>query len=120
MSVWNSEMKRSVSALQLTEVCWSVSSGRAARRETRLRGAPDDLVVHVREVAHVGDVVAAGAQRAQQRVEGYVHARVADVAVVVHGDAADVHAHAVALVWTRRENLLLPAQRVVQLQRRRV
>lgn len=41
-----------------------------------------------------------------------------DVAVVVNRNAANVHAHSVALVRPRPERLLLPPQRVVQVQRR--
>jgi hypothetical protein len=55
-------------------------------------GAVDDLVVDVRVVAHVGDLEAARLQVAVDHVEDHVGAGVPDVAVVVDGDAADVHA----------------------------
>ena len=66
--------------------------GELARRLAILGGAPDDLVVYVGDVAHVGEAVAAMAQIAAHDVEHEQHARVADVHVVVHREAAHVHA----------------------------
>ncbi len=66
-----------------------------------LRRATDDLVVDVGDVADIGDVVAAVAQPALHQVEGHQHAAVADVAVVVNGDAADIHAHPRRARWVR-------------------
>ena len=54
--------------------------------------ATDDLVVDVRDVAHVGDIQPAGEQPAAHHVKNDHHAAVAEVAIVVHCDAADIHA----------------------------
>jgi hypothetical protein len=67
--------------------------GELANRDTTLDGAADDLVVDVRDVAHIGDLPATGAQPALHDIEGHHHAGVADVAEVVDGHAAHVHAH---------------------------
>ena len=53
--------------------------------------ARNDLVVDVGEVPAVGDVVAEAHEGPVEDVEGHVDARMADVAVVVHGNSADVH-----------------------------
>ncbi len=74
----------------------------------------DDLVVNVGDVAHIGQLIAAVAQPARDQVEGDHAAPVAQMAVVVHGHAAHVHAHLVAV--QRRENLFALAQRVVDVQ----
>ena len=54
--------------------------------------ATDDLVVDVRDVAHVGDIQPTGEQPAAHHVENDHHAAVPKVAIVVHCDAADIHA----------------------------
>ena len=63
-------------------------------RDAALRRAADDFVVHVGDVAHEGHLVARRLKPAANDVESDERAAVADVAVVVNGDAADVHAHA--------------------------
>ena len=55
--------------------------------------AADDLVLDVGDVAHEGDPVAAGAQPPLHDVKRHGRTRMADVAQVVHRDAAHVHAH---------------------------
>ena len=52
----------------------------------------DDLVVHVGDVLHEGDVEAPPGQIAADDVEADEGAGIADMDVVVHGGAADVHA----------------------------
>jgi hypothetical protein len=54
-----------------------------------------DLVVHVREVADIGDVILAVdvAEQAEQDVEDHDGPRVAEVRAVVDGGAADIHPH---------------------------
>ena len=52
----------------------------------------EDLVVDVGDVAHVGDLVAAAAQPADQGVEGDGGAQVADVRGALHGGATQVDA----------------------------
>ena len=76
--------------------------------------ALDDLVVDVGDVAHVGDREAARTQPAAHDVEHDHDARVPDVAVVVDGHAAHVHAHLARL--DGYEILLLARERVVDLQ----
>ena len=77
-------------------------------------GAGDDFVVDVGDVAHVMQLIAQRAQVAGDGVENDHHARMADVAVVVHGHAADVHADFACV--QRAEEFFLPAQAVVKLQ----
>ena len=79
-----------------------------------LDGALDDLVVDVGDVAHIGQVIAAETQPAGHQVEGNHAAAVADVAVVVHGHAAHVHAHLVAI--QRLEDFFALGERVVDRQ----
>jgi len=59
--------------------------------------AVDDLVVDVGDVAHVGHAQTAVPQVAADHVEHHQHACVADVEIVVHRDAAAVHAHVTRL-----------------------
>ncbi|MCY1535401.1 hypothetical protein D9M68_708030 [compost metagenome] len=80
-----------------------------------LVGATDDLVVDIGDVAHVGEVIAAMAQPARHHVEGHHHPRMADMAEVIDGHAADIHAHLVA--DQRLQGLLGLAQGVVDRQR---
>ena len=56
-----------------------------------LIGAADDLVVHVGKVADKGHIQSQGAQVAHQHVEDQGGTGMADVAVVIGGDAADIH-----------------------------
>ena len=62
-----------------------------------LRGPLDDLVVDIGDVADERDLVALRPQIPLHQVEHRQHARMADVEVVVHGDAAHVHAHFVVV-----------------------
>ena len=75
--------------------------------------ARDDLIVDVGEVAAIRHVVALAHELAVEHVEGDVHARVADVAVVVDGNAAHVHGN-LTVVASRHEGLLLARHGVVQ------
>ena len=74
----------------------------------------DDLVVDVRDVADVGDTISAAAQIALHEVEDREHARVAQVDVVVDGDAADVHTNFAGN--QRLERLLDPGQGVMDFE----
>ncbi len=88
--------------------------GQGVDRLAVLLRAADDLVVDIRDIAHVGDAVAAGAQPAPHHVERHHHPGVAEVAVVVDGHAADVHAN---FARTQRNEFLLgAAEAVVDLQ----
>ena len=88
--------------------------GQLADRFAVLERTADDPVVDVGDVAHVGDAIAARAQPALHDIEDHQHARMAEVQVVVHRHAADVHAHLAGP--QRNEFLLGPAQGVVDLQ----
>jgi len=88
--------------------------GQLADRLATLGGAADDLVVDVRDVPHISDAVAACAQPAAHYVEHHQHARVAEMAVVVDGHAADVHARLAGALGD--EVLLGPAEAVEDLQ----
>ncbi|MCY1234348.1 hypothetical protein D9M72_469290 [compost metagenome] len=80
-----------------------------------LGGAADDLVVDIRDVLHICHLVAGGTQPAMHHVEHHHHARVANVAVVVHRHAADIHADLAG--FDGHEWLLLTRERVVDVQR---
>ena len=67
--------------------------GQAADGFTVFHGALDDLVVNIRDIAHIGHTVAAGAQPALHHVERHHGTGVAQMAEVVHGHAAHIHAH---------------------------
>ena len=77
-------------------------------------GLGEDLVVDVGDVADVGDLVAAAAQPADQRVEGHGGAQVADVRGALHGGAAQVDADLAG--GDRVEGLDAGALGVVQVQ----
>lgn len=79
-----------------------------------LVGPADDLVVDVGDVTHIGHVIAALAQPAGDDVEGNHHPGVTDMAEVIDGHAAHVHAH--AITFQRLERFLGLAQRVVDRQ----
>ncbi len=74
-------------------------------------GTPNDLVVDIGDVAHVSDLVAALTQPAGDHVEGHHHSCMADVAEVIDGHTAHIHAHLVA--FQRLEGFLGLAQGVV-------
>ena len=76
----------------------------------------DDLVVHIGDVADIGDVIVAigPAQQAEQRIEHDDGPRIADMGEVVHRRPADIETHVIGI--ERREPLLLSRQRVVKHQ----
>ena len=81
-----------------------------------LIGAADDLVVHIREVADEGHVQALRAHVADQQVKDDGRAGMPDMAVVVGGDAADVHVH---LAGTQgSEGFLFTGKGIVELHGR--
>ena len=79
-----------------------------------VHGALDDFVVDVGDVAHVGHAVAAGAQPALHHIKRHHGAGMAQVAQVVHGHAADVHAHMAG--FERGKRFQCTRQRVVDTQ----
>ena len=81
------------------------------------RGVADDLVVDVGDVHDVLDLHAELAQEAAEDVDVEEGAEVADVAVVVDGGAAGVHAQGAAV--DGRKGFGLQAERVEEMQGRR-
>ncbi|RMW03599.1 hypothetical protein ALP03_05868 [Pseudomonas amygdali pv. tabaci] len=71
----------------------------------------DDLVVNIGDVAHISQLVTAEAQPASHQIERHHAAAMAQMAVVVHGHPADVHAHLVAI--QRFEYFFALGERVV-------
>ncbi len=78
------------------------------------RGVANDLVVNVGDVHHVADVVSALAKEAIEKIDGDKGAEVADVAVVVDGRAAGIHANAV--IVERMEVFDLSRKSVIEAQ----
>ena len=78
------------------------------------QGIADDLVVHVSDVHHMLEAVAAVAQPAPQDVLKSEGTQIADVNVVVHCRPAGVHADGIA--FQRSELLDLPGQCIVEAQ----
>ena len=76
--------------------------------------AADDLVFDVGDVAHVGHAQPAGAQPALHDVERHHRARMAQMAEVVDGHAAYIHADVTRLY--RRKRFQCTRQRVVDTQ----
>ena len=86
--------------------------GQRADSYAALNCTLDDLVINIGDVAHIGHGVTAGTQPALHHIKGHHHARMADVAQVIHRHAADVHTH---LARTQGHKCFaLPRQRVVQ------
>ena len=78
------------------------------------RGSFDDLVVHVREVSHVRDVIPVEPKIVPDDVEDERAPGMTKVRIVVHRDAASIHADGLRL--QRLKDLLLTGQRVVDFQ----
>jgi hypothetical protein len=79
-------------------------------------GTLDDLVVDVGDIADIGDLVGAvdALQGAVDHIEHHQDPGMAQMAVVVDGHAADIHAHVVGVDGA--EGLFLLAQAVIDLQ----
>jgi len=77
-------------------------------------GALDDLIIHVGDVAHEGQVIAQIAKVTCHHVEGDEGAAVTDMTQVVDGDSTHVHAHLSGL--QRFEFFFLACEGVVDLQ----
>ena len=81
-----------------------------------LFGRPvDDLVVDVGEIADIGHPQAAITEIADDHVEGEGGAGMADMAVIIGGDAADIEPDMARL--ERLERLFLPGEGVEDLDR---
>ena len=77
-------------------------------------GFGDELVIHVRDIDHPGDLIAAIGQVAFHRVEDHGPHHVSDVGFAVDGGTAQVNADATGV--HRLEGLFLPRQRVIDTQ----
>jgi hypothetical protein len=88
--------------------------GQRLDRLTVLDRAADDLVVDVRNVAHISHAKSECAQPALDDVEHHHHACVSYVTVVVHSHPADIHPYFACT--TRHERLLVTRERVVDAQ----
>ena len=66
--------------------------GQRADGDAALDCPLDDLVVDIGDVAHIGDLVAAELEPALHHIESHHHACMADMAKVVDGHAAHIHA----------------------------
>ncbi len=73
--------------------------------DARRRRVADDLVVHVGDVHHVANRRARQLEKAAQHVDLQEGAEVADVAVVVDGGPAGVHAQRLAVGGRERVHL---------------
>ena len=78
-----------------------------------LGGGLVDLVVDVRDVAHVLDTGKAPAQHARQHVEDHGGTRVADMCIGIHRRSTDIHCHPFGI--TGNEVFLAATEGVVQL-----
>ena len=67
--------------------------GELADGDAPLQRPLDDLVINVGDVAHIGHAVAAAFEPALHHVKRHHHAGVANVAQVIDGHAAHIHAH---------------------------
>ena len=74
----------------------------------------DDFVVNVGDIAHISHRIATGLEPALHHIKGEHGAGVAQVAIVIHRHAADIHAHAAGL--DRGEVLQSPRQRIMKSQ----
>ena len=88
--------------------------GELADGDAALQRTFDDLVVNVGDVAHIGHAHAAGLEPALHYIKRHHHAGVANVAQVINGHAADVHADVAR--FERRKVFQCTRQRVVDAQ----
>ncbi len=75
-------------------------------------GVANDLVIHVGDVHDVAHVVSTLPQEAVKKIDGDECAEVADVAVVVNGGPAGIHADSVVI--DRMEVFDLAGKRVIE------
>ena len=73
--------------------------GELADSDAPLQSTLDDLVVNVGDVAHIGHPQATGLEPALHHIKRHHHAGVPDVAQVVDGHAAHIHAYMSGLGW---------------------
>ena len=66
--------------------------GQRANADAAFNCALDDLVVNIRDVAHIGHAVPAALEPALHHIESHHHARVPNVAQVINRHAANIHA----------------------------
>ncbi len=88
--------------------------GEVVTGDPGLGGAFDDLVIHVGDVAHIGEIVTGVTQVTGHHIEGDEGATVADMTVIVDGDATHIHTHLARV--DRFEFFFLTSECVVYLQ----
>ena len=88
--------------------------GQAADGFAVFQGAPDDLVFNVRHVAHIVDRKATRTQPALDDIERNHRSGMPEMAEVIHGHAAHVHAHLTR--YQRGKLLQCTRQRVIDSQ----
>ena len=88
------------------------ASGQLADALAIFGGAFDDLVVNISDIAHISHLHAAFTQPSCDNVKDHHDPRVADMAEVIDGHAAHVHAHLTRN--DRAEGFLLAGQAVVK------
>src|SRR5204863_5427970 len=79
-----------------------------------LGGITDDLVIHISDIHYMLEVEAALAKCAPQDVHGHKGTEIADVAIIIDGWPAGIHADGV--VHRRRKFLHLAGKRVVKMK----
>ena len=89
--------------------------GQLANRDAFLGGARVDLVVHIRDVAHVNDMVRPikMAQKPEKNVEHDHRPRIADMGEIVHRRSAHIQAYRLCI--ERFENVLASCPRIIKL-----
>ena len=85
-------------------------------RDAAFRRARHDLVLDIRDVAHIGDMIFAikMTQQPEEDIEHDDRTPIADMRMVVDGRTADIHPHILRI--DRREELLVARQCVVDLE----
>ena len=78
--------------LRVDEVFGDKAFGQLRHGNAFLVGAANHLIVDVGKVLHKRNLVPAGLKIAAQHIKNDKRARVADVKIVIHGGAADIHA----------------------------
>ena len=74
--------------------------------------ACDDLVIHIGDIAHIGNLVEPVAQQPHQHVEHHDRARIANMDAVIDGGAAGIYAD---IFWIKRgKGRLFAGQGIIQ------
>ncbi len=88
--------------------------GQLADRDAALQSTPDDLVIDIRDVSHIGHLQIAGLEPPLNHIKSHHHPCVADMTQVIDRHATDIHAHVTGL--KRSEGLQRTRKRVENAQ----